>query len=1203
MKKRVFMRLIATMLAMVIFCSMSVYAAEMYYTPGPIEYELDRSRVISKENVTLEGNNLVFKAGGSICFDHLMPFESETLKLTYESVDEAVNLVIKAGENTYSCTIAPETTSCDVLVKEVYGSKNISFNADKAITIKSVLFHKIKEMPQSYFKLLPDMTDYEAALLTSVAIGTNSTAMKVRLANHRLDIENLDAVPQNIEGSLYVPLESFAVALKLYCEDYIDKSYILLRDDKVELALIGGKGHVIDEKGNKEAIEINVFYRDDTTWVPIRKIAEIFGYHVEYRDGVVVIDERIVAKNIVESDTLFNELKKELSSYAPSKTVGKTYHVAQNSKASDANSGTESYPFATLAKASEVAEAGDTVIIHEGTYRETLRPKNSGTKSNPITFKAADGEKVTISALEPVTKFAPYKDNIVCASIPKDLGMGKNQLFYKGEALEEGRYPNEDDYSREGIYEWPDDIPQLYLATKGDIYVKEEGSNIATSDTLLDQEEEDYWKGGTFVTLKGFGWSLSSADIVGSSKGQIEIADHDGQRSYGVGLTIGTTFAEQGLMWGKYYEDVKPNDFGFITNHINTIDIPGEWHMEDGITYLYPPVGADLTKDFEIKQRQLVIDLRDRSYVVLKDINTIGGGLTMFGEAVETEGNILNGGTHRFISHYTKQIDGMEGFMYPHIPRTEPNAMEFGEVGFFMSGENHTIANATIDYSAAAGIYATGRNHLILNNVVSNTSYTGTYVSGIMLKRAQRETKAGGHTVVKNTSRNAGRAVLQFGGGGDSYGDSINPVFPSEIAYNRFYNGSLITRDTGITYEYGGYQGTDSIRTTMHHCIVYNVIHSDPESQHMVFGIYHDGRIAGRETYNNIVFYEHEYAPIKTGIFVNRPHTEAREYFNSDLTYFPEGIEGLEKGDYPGGRPFYAGSDHDGRERFMDNYNEIAKGNDLLNYPSSSQKTEDGSKYTFDNVFIKGDTYNRVTLFYDRPIDAKTDVFNIKYNVKKGDFSYEQESMVLKNNARFYVDTLGEAYVMLPPMEEGYYSFDLEVMDKEADFYSLTVAGTSEDYKDCADNRIIYGGSWDEADMDKDDMALDRSYTYDLANFKTGTWNHAWNTWKHTAIYKDRAVREDSNMVEIRYGTGYEYSGQNIKIYTNEADYKAKRNPVADFIIEGPSWEVDTIQVPLTRTLKEGNYTFYVDFNNHGKCSNFYYFKFYNDDTQGGASQ
>ncbi|GIO24572.1 nitrous oxide reductase family maturation protein NosD [Oceanobacillus sp. J11TS1] len=62
----------------------------------------------------------------------------------------------------------------------------------------------------------------------------------------------------------------------------------------------------------------------------------------------------------------------------------------------DKNEGTMEHPFRTIAKASSEAEAGTTVFIREGTYKEQLIVEHSGTKHKPITFQAYEEEEVVI---------------------------------------------------------------------------------------------------------------------------------------------------------------------------------------------------------------------------------------------------------------------------------------------------------------------------------------------------------------------------------------------------------------------------------------------------------------------------------------------------------------------------------------------------------------------------------------------------------------------------------------------------------------------------------------------------------------------------------------------------------------------------------------------------------------------------------------
>ena len=86
---------------------------------------------------------------------------------------------------------------------------------------------------------------------------------------------------------------------------------------------------------------------------------------------------------------------------ATAPTFAADYFVATTG--SDTNPGTESRPFRTLAKASEMAAApGDTVYIRGGTYDagwdDHINPTHSGTAENWITFRAYPGELPILDA-------------------------------------------------------------------------------------------------------------------------------------------------------------------------------------------------------------------------------------------------------------------------------------------------------------------------------------------------------------------------------------------------------------------------------------------------------------------------------------------------------------------------------------------------------------------------------------------------------------------------------------------------------------------------------------------------------------------------------------------------------------------------------------------------------------------------------------
>jgi len=82
--------------------------------------------------------------------------------------------------------------------------------------------------------------------------------------------------------------------------------------------------------------------------------------------------------------------------------MANVYHVSK--QGSDDNRGSAEQPFYTIQRAADIMEAGDRVIVHEGEYREWVKPRNGGCSDNcRITYEAAQGESVVIKGSEPVT--------------------------------------------------------------------------------------------------------------------------------------------------------------------------------------------------------------------------------------------------------------------------------------------------------------------------------------------------------------------------------------------------------------------------------------------------------------------------------------------------------------------------------------------------------------------------------------------------------------------------------------------------------------------------------------------------------------------------------------------------------------------------------------------------------------------------------
>ena len=99
--------------------------------------------------------------------------------------------------------------------------------------------------------------------------------------------------------------------------------------------------------------------------------------------------------------------------------MAREYHVAKYGN--DHNTGTKEKPFLTISRAAKLADEGDTVIVHEGVYRECVSPEH-GAKSElgRITYTAAPGECAVIKGSEIIAGWEEA-DGIWSVSVPNTL--------------------------------------------------------------------------------------------------------------------------------------------------------------------------------------------------------------------------------------------------------------------------------------------------------------------------------------------------------------------------------------------------------------------------------------------------------------------------------------------------------------------------------------------------------------------------------------------------------------------------------------------------------------------------------------------------------------------------------------------------------------------------------------------------------------
>lgn len=101
-------------------------------------------------------------------------------------------------------------------------------------------------------------------------------------------------------------------------------------------------------------------------------------------------------------------------------TFATEFHVSVSG--SDGNDGSVGRPLRTISAAARVAQPGDVITVHEGTYRERVTPPRGGeSDSKRIVYQAAPGEKVIIKGSEVIRNWKLFAPGVWKATIPNSL--------------------------------------------------------------------------------------------------------------------------------------------------------------------------------------------------------------------------------------------------------------------------------------------------------------------------------------------------------------------------------------------------------------------------------------------------------------------------------------------------------------------------------------------------------------------------------------------------------------------------------------------------------------------------------------------------------------------------------------------------------------------------------------------------------------
>ncbi len=518
--------------------------------------------------------------------------------------------------------------------------------------------------------------------------------------------------------------------------------------------------YVMSNSGSEESIDLSIYSHtnmDGAAWGTAYSQPTI----TFQGDGTWYKKEYVFTPSVVAGDPDFNKLAVSFNLARNATTLyfdnfslttdtniepyePQNYFVSKTGD--DANDGSEENPFLTISKAASIAEAGDVVTIHEGTYEETLTPQNSGTSDKPIVFQGKSGEKVIISAMQALSGWTLDEGNIYKTTIDWSLAQ-KNLVFNEDQMMTLARWPNDTD----GDISTPNGIRNSGGSGSDEIL----NAYLTYNDGIPNFNWEDGGSIWFYGNKAGGGWIAWKSWIKSSTSTQVNFE------------------LDKSPSWIRTWHDPASLGYFFLEGVKEAIDIDNEWYFNESTKTLYLQVdGGTIPTDGQIsmRRRELTINLNNRNYIQIKNLAVTGGRIDITGSA---SNNLIYQVTSTFGNHTRGVVD---------------NGFNSGSQSIMINGSNNTIEKCEIAYGAGNGIKASGDGHKILNNHIHHFNTLGCYDAVLSLRD-------GSNTVVKNnTLHHAGRDIINA--------NHTN----AEYAYNDISYGNGIVDDCALYYTTGGPQ-------------------------------------------------------------------------------------------------------------------------------------------------------------------------------------------------------------------------------------------------------------------------------------------------------------------------------------------------------------------------------------------------------------